>query len=242
MPIGVPKSGKRNCSPRIERVTVRCEVCKLERNVLPSYAARLSGRFCSKGCATSARNSGRMNKFLLACTGCGAEHEKWPSEVSPTGRSYCSKDCFHASNPATFIFSDWASENRDRVNERSRKWARANRPKRQAIQAIRRSSEKAGASVAEGLAILALAEGRCVYCGMEAERLQLDHVIPIVSGGSSETKNLIPACKSCNASKGKRPLEAWLLKKHGPSAMTRVETFKLKRAVLAAQGVEIILT
>lgn len=242
MPVGVAKAGKRVCSPRVARVTITCEVCGLSRSFCPSQAAQRSGRFCSKGCATSARNSSRSSKLNLVCAGCGTGHQKWSSEISESGQSYCSKECFHASNPSTFSYADWAQKNRDRVNEQSRKWARKNRSKRQAIQAVRRSADKTGASVSDCVAILALAEGQCTYCGEKADRLQLDHVIPIASGGTSQLQNLIPACKLCNVSKGKKPLDAWLADKHGPSAAARVEQYKLKRAILAAQGVEIIET
>ena len=48
--------------------------------------------------------------------------------------------------------------------------------------------------------------GRCVYCGVQTNRerfgtFQVDHVIPVSFGGTNDPKNLVPACKSCNASK-----------------------------------------
>jgi len=43
----------------------------------------------------------------------------------------------------------------------------------------------------------------CYYCGQEAS--QVDHVIPIASGGDPMSlDNLVPACKRCNLSKGKK--------------------------------------
>ena len=41
----------------------------------------------------------------------------------------------------------------------------------------------------------------CQYCGA-TENLTLDHVIPRSKGGGTNWKNLITACKSCNAKKG----------------------------------------
>jgi hypothetical protein len=43
--------------------------------------------------------------------------------------------------------------------------------------------------------------GQCVRCGSR-ERLEFDHIIPVVSGGSSTERNVQLLCESCNRSKG----------------------------------------
>nr|WP_295662232.1 HNH endonuclease signature motif containing protein [Polymorphobacter sp.] len=53
-----------------------------------------------------------------------------------------------------------------------------------------------------------LAERVCAYCG-SVERLTLDHVIPRILGGSDDGANLVPACRSCNSSKGSTDLLFW---------------------------------
>ena len=57
--------------------------------------------------------------------------------------------------------------------------------------------------------IYALCNNRCAYCG-SAERLTLDHVVALANGGSHTEDNLVVACKSCNSSKGQKPLEEWI--------------------------------
>lgn len=52
--------------------------------------------------------------------------------------------------------------------------------------------------------------GRCAVCPRKG-RLEVDHVIPVCRGGSSNPSNLQLLCRSCNASKGKRTMEEWLL-------------------------------
>lgn len=47
----------------------------------------------------------------------------------------------------------------------------------------------------------------CVYCGKPAEHM--DHVMPKSRGGSDDPSNLVPACSSCNWSKGAKTLEEW---------------------------------
>lgn len=42
---------------------------------------------------------------------------------------------------------------------------------------------------------------QCQYCG-SAKDLTLDHVVPRSKGGKSSWKNLVTACRRCNANKG----------------------------------------
>jgi len=46
---------------------------------------------------------------------------------------------------------------------------------------------------------------KCVYCGItaSASELHVDHVIPVVDGGSDEPANLVTSCIDCNLGKGK---------------------------------------
>ena len=48
-----------------------------------------------------------------------------------------------------------------------------------------------------------IADGRCHYCGREVggRRLTLDHVVPLIRGGTSVRGNVVPACKDCNSAK-----------------------------------------
>ena len=40
--------------------------------------------------------------------------------------------------------------------------------------------------------------------------MSIDHVVPLSRGGKHEIENLLPACRSCNSSKGAKLLEEWL--------------------------------
>ena len=45
--------------------------------------------------------------------------------------------------------------------------------------------------------------GRCHYCGRSTppRELTMDHVVPIVRGGTSQKGNVVPCCKECNSRK-----------------------------------------
>jgi 5-methylcytosine-specific restriction endonuclease McrA len=56
---------------------------------------------------------------------------------------------------------------------------------------------------------------RCIYCGNKPAKLTMDHITPLSKGGSHTKSNVVPACKSCNSSKGNRdvlkPIQPLLL-------------------------------
>ena len=51
---------------------------------------------------------------------------------------------------------------------------------------------------------------QCAYCDC-TEILEQEHVIPVSKGGHYTADNIIPACRSCNASKNNKPLEEWYI-------------------------------
>ncbi len=63
---------------------------------------------------------------------------------------------------------------------------------------------------------LAMSHGDiCQYCGKSTafDVAQLDHIIPLIEGGSNEISNMRYACKSCNVGKNSKPLEDFRLMK-----------------------------
>lgn len=50
---------------------------------------------------------------------------------------------------------------------------------------------------------------RCAYCGEKTESPERDHVQPLFNGGETVPENIVPACSTCNRSKGNRPITEW---------------------------------
>lgn len=55
--------------------------------------------------------------------------------------------------------------------------------------------------------------GGCAYCGAVGEDLQKDCVLPISRGGRYTLSNVVPACRSCNASKCNAEVTSWMRRK-----------------------------
>ncbi len=54
------------------------------------------------------------------------------------------------------------------------------------------------------------ASHECHWCGCDITgRATVDHVIPLTRGGAHEPDNLVPACLSCNCSKGNKLVSEW---------------------------------
>jgi 5-methylcytosine-specific restriction endonuclease McrA len=55
--------------------------------------------------------------------------------------------------------------------------------------------------------------GCCAYCGDADAALQKDCVLPLSRGGRYTVENVVPACRSCNASKSNDEVTGWLRRK-----------------------------
>jgi hypothetical protein len=59
------------------------------------------------------------------------------------------------------------------------------------------------------LKILQRFNGKCAYC-QYYEPTTWDHIIPGAKGGEATLDNLVPACMTCNSSKGSKDVLLWL--------------------------------
>ena len=54
-------------------------------------------------------------------------------------------------------------------------------------------------------------DGHCAYCGipLKIKDMQVDHLVPVYTGGSHDFDNLMPSCRSCNSYKRAHDLETF---------------------------------
>ena len=95
------------------------------------------------------------------------------------------------------------------ISEYGRQWRKDNPDKNREKSRIRRA-RKNGATIGPvDEAAIYERDGACIYCGSDKD-LTLDHLTPLSRGGPHTQDNLAVACRSCNSSKGTKPLEDWL--------------------------------
>lgn len=50
---------------------------------------------------------------------------------------------------------------------------------------------------------------KCAYCGKPTMKLERDHLHPLIKGGELSRNNVVPSCRSCNASKKDNDVDEW---------------------------------
>lgn len=79
--------------------------------------------------------------------------------------------------------------------------------------------------------------GECAYCGRtmrKGERLTRDHLEPIKEGGETTQDNIVPACSSCNSSKGAKEWREWFMEQPFFSQERMNRIFKWRSIIRAA--------
>jgi predicted phage replisome organizer len=92
-------------------------------------------------------------------------------------------------------------------NEYMRKYMKEYRTKQKDIALSGNTETISGLNSWKG--ILDYFDNSCAYCGKTDCDLEQEHVIPINDGGKFEMGNIIPACRSCNASKQSKSVFDW---------------------------------
>src|SRR5690606_17510570 len=74
--------------------------------------------------------------------------------------------------------------------------------------------------------------GGCAYCSAEEPALQKDTMLPISRGGRYTLDNVVPACRSCNASKGNNELTTWMRRKKLDEKAFLVRQYEVLRGLV----------
>lgn len=141
---------------------------------------------------------------------------------APDGKYRWCKDCSRASNQAWYqankasVVARVKQSRTDPVVykaqlESNKRW-RESHPE-QANEHSKRSQARAKGAVLADLTheewedLLRAANNSCTYCRKKftpSETPQQDHVVPLSRGGQHTKANVVPACRSCNRTKGNR--------------------------------------
>lgn len=120
------------------------------------------------------------------CTGCGTTFERRERK-----HGYCSLRC-----PGAPKKQATAIQRNNRGIDPARTSNRARRQRRE---------QENGLSARQRLKLLHRwqRQGKhCLYCGGSCQAV--DHVVPLVRGGTNRIGNLVPSCTTCNSRKGSK--------------------------------------
>ena len=112
-------------------------------------------------------------------------------------------------------YNRWRSRNVEQRREYLRSWYQQNPGKKAEHDNTRRGLEqdaKGRFTADQWEARLEYHGHKCYYCG-SVDRIQVEHRIPLSRGGTNWPSNLVPACRTCNSSKGTKT-EKEFLDKH----------------------------
>jgi len=104
----------------------------------------------------------------------------------------------------------YSAAHADEIAARLKAWRESN-PEQAAAQQRRRRARLVNATVEDfdEKEVWERAGYACVYCGA-TDNLSIDHIKPLSKDGAHGLDNLCVACRSCNSSKGAKPLIGWL--------------------------------
>lgn len=159
-------------------------------------------------------NTGPRVRSVEACLSCGGSLDG--KIITAT---YCSRVCKTRASEKRRERDDAARYilERDKRIAAASAYARANPHVAQATKRKRRAA-LAGAGMfrftpSDWLRMQRRFGFRCAYCHKKRP-LTMDHVIPVIRGGTHSAGNIIPACGSCNSHKQGRFITEW---KYGKS-------------------------
>jgi 5-methylcytosine-specific restriction endonuclease McrA len=101
--------------------------------------------------------------------------------------------------------------NIDKIKERDKKYRKANPEvvrKHSQTRRAKKKQLKATLTVDQWQIVKDHFNNKCAYCGKEKPLAQ-EHFIPLSKGGEYTHNNIIPACQSCNCSKGNKHFDEW---------------------------------
>lgn len=172
---------------------------------------RSDAKYCSNACSDRIYYKKNIEAVRAAARQWVADN---PMRAAATQRAYVEQNRVRISRYKQV----WAYRNADKLREYHRVYKRqwlAKNKHRKAVYAHnrnKRSRINAGSlrvSPRDWRRLLNRYGYRCFYCGTCPETLHMDHVFPLSRGGRHAIGNLVPACVSCNSSKGSSFIIEW---------------------------------
>lgn len=178
-----------------------CKDCA--KHIMREARARNPGKFRERARAKYQADPNGAAKIAIY-------RKKYPERVKAWKRAeyWKNPDKFRASCRAYY----WA--HKDERAAKGREWKLNNRTRATVLERERQARKHAapgnGVTDDQWLEILTDWGNTCAYCLVKSSRLTMDHFYPLSLGGAHDVSNVLPACSSCNPSKGNDLIFGWL--------------------------------
>lgn len=179
-----------DCPTTINGRSARCTPCRTARRKLVDQSWRANNR-------ARLTEAARL-RCLRTIEATRARRKRWRDG--------------HARQKAA-INKAWYEANKTKASATCKRWATGNKDvlatRDQKRRARLRDGKSPGVSAVEWREIKEAFGDACAYCLRRDTKLTRDHVVPITRGGLDAPENIVPACVSCNTSKGNKILVVW---------------------------------
>lgn len=205
--------GKNNPSWQGGLIALECAFCGEEFLVKHSHVEKR--QCCSRKCRAALQSTNALGydpekRIKKACTVCGAIILVKQSHADIEG-TYCSRECMAQDYQDTLTgdnnpnYKDGQSNTPEYYRAHGKKWRAAHPERVRYWNRITRAKRKE----AEGTHSQKDIEyhwrqqgGECIYCSVSLEEsYHVDHIIPLVRGGTNYVGNLQLLCPTCNMRK-----------------------------------------
>ena len=222
-----------------------CIECKLNRNVCDFYKNRKKCKTCI---AKYKKRYAQENKEKISL-----QQKKWREENKEYIEKYRekNKNKIQERNKKYWeenkekqkeVIAKWRKDNalhikeyrkinKERDKEKAKIWGRSekgNALRRTITQRYRARKKKLASQLtaSEWLKIKRDFNNSCAYCNDKGVNLEQEHFVPVSKGGGLTDNNILPSCRSCNASKNNRDFLEWYKTQNNYSLENEIKIIK----------------
>ncbi len=183
-----------------------CAKCKQEKPIGDFYRNK-NGivRYKCKRCVTEYNLEWKKNNREKANSQPWRKSEKYKARKREERRVFCKRHPEKIREQKKDYREKHPEKNREKRKAYREKYPEKIKAQKQRRRALKMSAPGSFTG-AEWLELKKKFNNLCARCGQE-KPLTVDHVIPLVAGGSNSIDNIQPLCLSCNSAKGTKTID-----------------------------------
>jgi endogenous inhibitor of DNA gyrase (YacG/DUF329 family) len=209
--------------PLYNRIELTCDTCGKTINLTNTQYNRAKRHFCSLECKHAFVEESNAKQGYKICTKCNKEIKATPEYFYRDGQTrdglspHC-KECRNAQIKANYhkgeaVRKAYRANNKEKIKLTKIKFLQNNEGYIRMYMQKRRHKQRnlpATLTSKQWEQIKTDFDNSCAYCGkIPDETLEQDHFIPVTRNGGYTKYNILPACRSCNASKSNKNFNDW---------------------------------